>query len=48
VQVKKYDIEVDYIFASKEWLVKNYQWLFGSLFGSGVILWLLKRREGGK
>ncbi|MCK9567087.1 MAG: hypothetical protein M0Q43_13700, partial [Methanothrix sp.] len=48
VHVKTYDVEVDYFFISKEWLEKNYQWLFGSLFGSGLILWFLKRREGGK
>ncbi len=48
VDVKTYDIEVNYQFALTEWLAKNYQWLFGSLFGSGLILWFLKRREGGK
>jgi S-layer protein (TIGR01567 family) len=48
VLVKTYDIEVNYQFTLTEWLRKNYQWLFGSIFGSGVILWFFKRREGGK
>ena len=49
VLLKTYDVEVNYAFTIKEWLYKNYQWIFGTLFGSGIlaslILWLIKRKE---
>jgi hypothetical protein len=39
------EVEVDHIYVLSTFVQRNWQWITGTLFGSGLILWFFEHRN---